>query len=207
MPLRLVHNTRTELNSSVNSSTGIHALRTYQALTVLVSVQPIKSWRWRAWPMNASCDWVDLFSSVHVPWTSLDVAGPVFYTSEWRWNGSAVGGLYMRPPGVCWSPQRRSSRVELSAGRVIISAVLTVADGILLAISRRLWVLDSVDRGNTRPHRMHRVQGCGLLLGLWSVSQGCSGAGTRGDGVPPLFSTGGRVPHSPTFLDWNSCKS
>jgi len=33
----------------------------------------------------------------------------------------------------------------------------------------------------------------------WST-QGCSGAGTRRDGVPLLFSsTGGRVPHSPTF--------
>jgi len=37
--------------------------------------------------------------------------------------------------------------------------------------------------------------------------QGCSGAGTRGDGVPHFFRQGGRVPHSPTFLDCNSCKS
>jgi len=26
----------------------------------LVSLPPIKSWRWRAWPTNASCNWVDL---------------------------------------------------------------------------------------------------------------------------------------------------
>jgi len=31
------------------------------------------------------------------------------------------------------------------------------------------------------------------------TDQGFSGAGTRGGGVPELFSTGGRVPHSPTF--------
>ena len=40
---------------------------------------------------------------------------------------------------------------------------------------------------------------------VWT-DQGCSGAGTRGNGVPHFFRQGGRVPHSPTFLDWNSCK-
>ena len=36
------------------------------AITVLVPLQPITSWRWRARPMNASCNYVDLlqFSSV-----------------------------------------------------------------------------------------------------------------------------------------------
>ena len=29
--------------------------------------------------------------------------------------------------------------------------------------------------------------------------QGCSGARTRGDGVPHFFRQEGRVPHSPTF--------
>jgi len=40
----------------------------YPMCTVAVSLQPIKSWRWRAQPMNASCNWVDLLqiSSVHV---------------------------------------------------------------------------------------------------------------------------------------------
>ena len=37
------------------------------APTVLVSLQPIKSWRWRGPPVNASCNWVDLLhdTSVH----------------------------------------------------------------------------------------------------------------------------------------------
>jgi len=45
------------------------------APTDLVSLQPIKSCRWRSWPVNASCNWVDLlqvnsFSScaVNRPW-------------------------------------------------------------------------------------------------------------------------------------------
>jgi len=40
--------------------------------------------------------------------------------------------------------------------------------------------------------------------GVQSVEQGCSGAGTTS---PTFFRQGGRVSHSPTFLDWNSCKS
>jgi len=41
--------------SSMNSRVEIHVLRTNRALAVLVSLQPIKSWRWRAWrPTNAS---------------------------------------------------------------------------------------------------------------------------------------------------------
>ena len=40
--IRLVHSTKTELNESVNGLTGIHVLRTNRALTVLVSLQPIK---------------------------------------------------------------------------------------------------------------------------------------------------------------------
>jgi len=33
-----------------------------------------------------------------------------------------------------------------------------------------------------------------------SFDQGCSGAGTRRDGVPQFFRQGGRVPHSPHFF-------
>jgi len=33
------------------------------------------------------------------------------------------------------------------------------------------------------------------------LQQGCSGAGTRGTASPQFFRQGGRVPHSPTFLD------
>jgi len=53
-------------------------IRTDWASTVPVSLQPIASWRWRAWPMNTSCNWVDLlqagqfsFSSVYVLRTNL----------------------------------------------------------------------------------------------------------------------------------------
>jgi len=51
----------------------VHSTRTGWAPTVLVSLQPIKSWRWRAWPVNASFNWADLrqVSSVHALWTSL----------------------------------------------------------------------------------------------------------------------------------------
>jgi len=38
-----------------------------------------------------------------------------------------------------------------------------------------------------------------VIFHLLSADQGCSGAGTRGDGVPHFFSTGERVPHSPHF--------
>ena len=53
-----------------------------------------------------------------------------------------------------------------------------------------------------------RLDGCDMIdiayelqVLIFVSSQGCSGAGTRGYGVRPLFSTGGRVPHSPHFLD------
>jgi len=56
-------------NSGVGSRIGLHVLRTDRALTVLVSLRPINTkyvqpWCRRAWPMNASCNWVDLFQSV-----------------------------------------------------------------------------------------------------------------------------------------------
>ena len=54
-------------------------IRTDWASTVPISLQPIASWRWRAWPVNTSCNnWVDLlqagqfsFSSVYVMRTNL----------------------------------------------------------------------------------------------------------------------------------------
>jgi len=42
------------------SNGSVHSARTNWAPTVLVSRQPIMSWRLRTWPMNASCNWVDL---------------------------------------------------------------------------------------------------------------------------------------------------
>ena len=55
---------------------GIQVFRTDWALTVLVSLQLTQSWRWRAWPLNASCNSVNLlqvssvqFSSVRALWT------------------------------------------------------------------------------------------------------------------------------------------
>jgi len=49
----------------------------------------------------------------------------------------------------------------------------------------------------SRAFRLHRV----------CKSQGCSGAGMRGaDGVPPLFLSGGRVPH-PSPLFWTEIRA
>jgi len=45
----------TEQNSRsehVHSNGSVHSARTDWAPTVLVSLQPIKSWRWRAWPLR-----------------------------------------------------------------------------------------------------------------------------------------------------------
>jgi len=52
---------------------GIYLFRTDWAPAVLFLPQPIQWWRWRAWPMNASCNWVDSLqvSSVCVLWSSL----------------------------------------------------------------------------------------------------------------------------------------
>ena len=68
------HGTQIDMNWSLRteflmlSDGSVHSAQTGWAPTDLVSLQPIKSWRWRAWPMNASCNWVDLLqvSSVHV---------------------------------------------------------------------------------------------------------------------------------------------
>jgi len=41
---------------------------------VLVSLQPIKSWRWRAWPMNASCIWINLLHVSSVQFIICELA-------------------------------------------------------------------------------------------------------------------------------------
>jgi len=71
----------TETNSwtRVFQCGSVHSARTDWAPTDLVSLQPIKSWRRSARPMNASYNRVDLlqvskFSSVGVLWTSLNWA-------------------------------------------------------------------------------------------------------------------------------------
>ena len=75
----------------MHSSGSVHSTRTDWAPSVLVSLQPLKSWRWRTCVMNALCNWVDwlflfyLFillgtreqsnlplSLVHALWTSLN---------------------------------------------------------------------------------------------------------------------------------------
>jgi len=62
-----------DILTGVNGRIGIHVLRTSsQTRSVLVSLS-CKSWRWRAWPMNASRNWVDFRSfhrsSLHALWT------------------------------------------------------------------------------------------------------------------------------------------
>ena len=56
----LVHFVRPAMQHTAKRRKGIHSARTDWAPAVLVSLQPIKlSWRCRrAWPMNASCNWV-----------------------------------------------------------------------------------------------------------------------------------------------------
>jgi len=56
---------------------GIHVFRTDWALTVLVSLQLTKSWRWRAWPLNASCNWVNLLQFSSVQFSSCAVNCPL----------------------------------------------------------------------------------------------------------------------------------
>ena len=51
--------------------------RTHRALTVLVSLQPIdtkhpRSWHWRAWPINASCNRINLFMSVQATYCAAN---------------------------------------------------------------------------------------------------------------------------------------
>ena len=76
----------------MKSRIEIHVLRTDRALTVLVSLQPIKSWRCRALQMNVSCNWIDLlqvssdqFSScaVNNPCTMLLNVTHFFLSSKW----------------------------------------------------------------------------------------------------------------------------
>jgi len=75
---KVVHSRKLKwkLNSSsehVHSSGSVHSARTDWALTVLVSLQPIKSWRWREWwPMNASSNWVDFLQIAYVWFSSVN---------------------------------------------------------------------------------------------------------------------------------------
>jgi len=57
----------------VNSRIRIGVLRISQEQSVLVSLQPIKSWCRRAWPMNVSCIWVALLSVSSVKFISCSV--------------------------------------------------------------------------------------------------------------------------------------
>jgi len=56
---------------------GIQVFRTDWALTVLVSLQLTQSWRWRAWPLNASCNWVNLLQFSSVQFSSCAVNCPL----------------------------------------------------------------------------------------------------------------------------------
>jgi len=84
------HMNWTQLNSSSWTDLNrLHVFRTRWAPTVPVSLQPIMSCCWRAWPMNASCNWVDLlqdsFSSVNVLWTNLKLLDS-FTAHELNWT-------------------------------------------------------------------------------------------------------------------------
>ena len=56
---------------------------------VLVSLQPIMSWRWRAWPVNASCIWINLLHVSSVQFIICELAltlHPTGGRSPWRSN-------------------------------------------------------------------------------------------------------------------------
>jgi len=81
--LRFVHSTWTDLNWSSRTAVldtcfseagSVHSARADWAPTVLVSLQPIKSWRRRACPMNASCNWVNLLLVGSVQFTCHEEA-------------------------------------------------------------------------------------------------------------------------------------
>ena len=63
------HMKRTQTKSTSQqsySNRSVYSALTDRAPTVLVLLQPIKSWRWRARrPMNASCNWVDMLQFGH----------------------------------------------------------------------------------------------------------------------------------------------
>jgi len=52
------HINKNTLKTHIHNQT-IHMI-TRRTLIVLVWMQPVKSWRWSAWPMSASCNWVEL---------------------------------------------------------------------------------------------------------------------------------------------------
>ena len=89
---------RSELNSSLNCRVGIHMFRTNWAPTVLVPLQPIKSWRWRARPMNASCNWVDL----------LQISSVQFMRSEQTFRVHSVPSMI----GTNWAGSRCDTTVQ-----------------------------------------------------------------------------------------------
>ena len=71
----LQHLKWTELKPStdrVYSNDSVHSTHSDWALTILVSLQPIKSRSGCAWPKNVSCNRVDLpqFSSIRALWTA-----------------------------------------------------------------------------------------------------------------------------------------
>jgi len=118
LTLEAVHSARTqlnwpELNSNSRTSvwsaryrltaaleyTGLLVFRTIQAPIFLVSMQPIKSRRWRAWPMNAPwltpANWVELLqvSSSHSSFSS------VYFVQYWEHSLSVCNMRAMKVKG------------------------------------------------------------------------------------------------------------
>ena len=77
-----------------------------------------------------------------------------------------------------------------------------------LSVNRRSTVVRATFKYD-EPRLKMSHEGCDIFslgssdlnVALSTVHEGCSGVGTRGDGVPTFFRQGGRVPHSPRFLD------
>ena len=107
---RLVHSTRSELDSAVNSRVGMHVLRSNRAPNDLVSLQPIKSRRWRAWPTHASCNWADLLqvSSVH----DIVCCEPTLAPHSQEVFAGSRGGGQTLPPAESISPAIHRPRLS-----------------------------------------------------------------------------------------------
>jgi len=80
--------------------------------------------------------------------------------------------------------------------------IYPLAVGVFVATWTSVWQRTTVLHPVTLLHSHPAVVFSSIGRFRVCVQSGvCSGAGTRGDGVPHFFLQGRRVPHSPTFLD------
>ena len=145
-----------ELNSSVNSRIGIHAFRTRRAPSVLVSL----SWRW---PMNASCNSVDLLqvSSVGSLWTDLNKA--VVMLLNCCLTAGTVGVRVRRDIHARSDHEGGRLRTWLSVGRwSLTGSSFTPAH--TFATAGTSWTLSSSSWGQSRRSHWNKINVKRMLL-------------------------------------------